>query len=43
MVQKACFSSLDSSVEQEGRVCVGDQVELIKDGNGDISASHETQ
>ena len=35
--------SLDSLVEQEGRVRVGDQVELIKDRNGDISGSHETQ
>lgn len=35
--------SLDSFVEHEGRVRVGDQVELIKDGNGDISDSHETQ
>ena len=35
--------SLDSLVEQEGRVCVGDQVDLIKGGNGDISNSHETR
>ena len=34
--------SLDSLVEQEGRVRVGDQVELIKDGI-DISGSHETK
>jgi uncharacterized protein len=35
--------SRDSLVEQEGRVRVGDKVELIKDRNGDISGSHETQ